>query len=223
MSVLTQTPPAACVAAFINQLPAFLPGGAPGSVVSETWIGGAPHIPTPAGVGMGSGPTLGPPNIPAVLEAFVLSLADAASNAVTISPARAGWRFFAGGAPDKTVMGRVIRRPSRQAWKLIAVNYGDVVWRTLEVALQLELLSPPQIPAGDYELRLLAINGLNLGAFWLAAQTAGSVDLIFPTPSAQTGGSTIGYGTTLLPLPNFLAAIRQQAAGLLTMPAGYGA
>jgi hypothetical protein len=223
MSVLTQTPPAACVTAFINQLPAFLPGGTSGNVVRETWVGAAPEIPSPVAVGMGSGPILGPPDIPVVLEAFVLSLADAASNAVTISPARTGWRFFAGGAQGKTVMGRMIRRPPRQAWKLIAVNYGDVVWRTLEAALALESLLPPEIPAGDYELRLLAVNGLNLGAFWLAAQTAGSVDLIFPTPAAQSGGVTIGYGTTLVPMPNFLAAIRQQAAGLLTMPAGYGA
>jgi hypothetical protein len=220
MAVLTPNPPHASVTAFLNGLPAFLSGGLPGTVVSETYVGSVPRIPSAADVGIGSGPPVpGHPKIPVVLQAFVLSLQEAANNTGIISPAHAGWRFFAGGAPDGTVLGTVVQR--RQGWKLVAVHYGNLVLETLHASLQLKSSLPPQFQAQEYELRLLAIPGLNMQVFWLAAQKAGSADLILPVPG--TIAPHRPSPSAPLQMPNFLAEIRPLAARLLTMPAGYGA
>jgi hypothetical protein len=220
MSVLTPNPPPASVTAFLSGLPAFLSGGLPDTVVSETYVGSAPRIPSAADVGIGSGPPgPGHPKIPVVLQAFVLSLQDAANNTGVISATPAGWRFFAGSAPDGTVLGTVIQR--RQTWKLVAVHYGHLVVETLNASLQLNSLLPEQFQTQEYELRLLAIPGLNMEVFWLAAQNAESADLILPVPG--TLAPSRPTATAPLQMPTFLAEIRPLAASLLTMRAGYGA
>jgi hypothetical protein len=219
MPVITPTPPHESVSAFSHGLPAFLSGSPSGTVVSETYVGATPQIPSVEDVGMGSGQVPGPPNIPAVLEAFVLSLEQAANNTGVVSPARTGWSFFAGGAKDKTVLGRVVQR--RHAWKLVGVNYGDLVWETLNATLALISSPPAVIPAGDYELRMLAIPGLNLQVFWLASQQ-GSADLIIPAPAPVTS-IHLPYPLPPWAMPHFLAEIRPLAANLLKMPAHSGA
>jgi hypothetical protein len=216
MALLTPKPPDACTTAFSSGLPAFLSGGPPGTVVSEQYIGSAPPIPSVVDVSATGGGT----NITSALQAFVLTLQDAANNTGAISPAEAGWNFFAGDANNKTVLGRMVRR--RHAWKLVAVHYGPVIWETMNVSVNLAKVQPAVLPAEDYDLRLLAIPGLNLEVFWLAAQTVGSSDWIIPTPTA---GSVPLPPTLLIPqgMQTFLAQIKQQAVSLLTMSAGYGA
>jgi hypothetical protein len=222
MALFTPIPPPASLAAFSNGLPAFLSGGVPSTVVSETFVGTAPSIPSAADVGIAiSGSTPGPPNITAVLQAFVLSLQDAASNTGVITPAEVGWNFFAGNGANATVVGRVVHR--RHAWKLVAVHYGSLVFETLGLA-QLILSAPPaQVDAADYDLRLLSIPGLNLEVFWLAARNAASTDFVVHTPTAVTPALHLGNPNSPLLIQNFLTEIRPLAASLLAMPATYGA
>ena len=177
MPLLTPNAPTACLDAFSNGLSAFLPGGPAGSVLRETFVGAAPLIPTSADVRTGSGQ----PKVTAALRTFVLSLTDAANNNGQISPQPAGWSIFAGDANDRTVVGRLVQRG--QTWKLVAVQYGDLVWQTMSATRQLNAAPPVPLQLKDYELRLLLIPGLNLQMFWLVAQDAGLPDLVFQTPA----------------------------------------
>ena len=222
MALLIPHPPTESVDAFSHGLAAFLSGGPQGSVVSETYVGSPPSIPSVGDVGMESGGVLGPPTIPAVLQAFTLTLQEAANNTGVINPAFAGWNFFAGGgAQDKTVLGTVVRR--RHSWKLVAVHYGDTVREALQTVLQLRSTPPDRVLTSTYELRLLAVPGLNTEVFWLTGQTPTSADIIIPTSS----GASRAVSSTLYRQPqvlqSFLADIRPLAASLLTMPANYGA
>jgi len=221
MPLLTPRPPTECVDAFSHGLAAFLSGGPAGLVVSETFVGSAPPIPSAADVGMGSGPVLGPPDMPAWIQAFTLTLQQAANNTGVINPAFAGWSLFAGSAQGKTVLGTVVQR--RHAWKLVAVHYGEAVWETLQTVQQLQSTPPARVLNETYELRLLAVPGLNTEVFWLTGQVPTSIDVIIPTSSTPS--------RTLFPLlyrgpqvlQSFLADIRPLAASLLTMPPEYGA
>jgi hypothetical protein len=228
MALLIPHPPAESVDAFSHGLAAFLSGGPSGSVVSETYVGTAPSIPSGADVGMGNSGVLDPSTIPAVLQAFTLTLQEAANNTGVINPAFAGWNFFAGGgAKDKTVLGTVVQR--RHSWKLVAVHYGDTVWEALQTVLQLKSSPPALVLNSTYELRLLAVPGLNTEVFWLKGQTPTSVDVIIPASSraSRTVSSALSVSATLYREPqvlqSFLADIRPLAASLLTMPANYGA
>lgn len=214
MALLTPKPPDACSTAFSNGLPAFLSGGPTGTVVSEKYIGTAPPIPSVVDVSAPGGGT----NVTSALQAFVLTLQDAANNTGSISPTQTGWIFFAGDASTKTVLGRMVRR--RHAWRLVAVHYGPVVWETMNVSVNIAKTQPAVLPAEDYDLRLLAIPGLNLEVFWLVAQTPGSSDWIIPTPNA-----VVPVPFTVVPqgMQTFLSQIKPQAVSLLTMDAGYGA
>jgi len=81
----------------------------------------------------------------------------------------------------------------------------------------------PDVANNDYELRVLAIPGLNLEVFWLAAQKTGPSDLIVPFPSASAQIITVLRSQTPYKLTTFLALIKPLAGGLLTMAARYGA
>jgi hypothetical protein len=218
MPLKTPNPPDAAADAFRNGLPAFLSVGPPNS---EAFVGERPSIPSLADVEAGGSH--------AILQGFVLSLKDAATNTGVVSPAHAGWRFFAGGEQNNTVLGSVVHR--RHGWKLVAVHYGPRVSETLSASEQINSSLPSQVQTDAYELRLLAIPGLNLEVFWLSAQKVGAVDLIFPVtlpvPGAYSGVTppvpAPGFPSGLLELPTFLAEIRQLAASLLTMAPGYGA
>jgi hypothetical protein len=222
MPLLTRTPPEACSIAFSNGLPAFLSGGVPSTVVSETFVGTPPSIPSAADVGIVmSGTTPGAPNVTAVLQAFVLTLQDAATNTGVIKPAYVGWNFFAGDSANATVVGRMVHR--RHAWKLVAVHYGSLVFETLNLARLITSAPPAQVDAVDYDLRLLAIPGLNLEVFWLAARNATSTDFVVHTPTAPLPALHLGYPNSPLLIQNFLTEIRPLAASLLAMPATFGA
>jgi hypothetical protein len=216
MALLTPTPPDAVSKAFSSGLPAFLSGGPAGTVVSEKYVGSAPPIPSLLDVSTPGGIT----NVTSALQAYVLTLQDAANNTGVISPAATGWIFFAGDANNKTVLGRMVQR--RHAWKLIAVHYGPVIWETMNVSVNLAKTQPAVLPAENYDLRLLAIPGLSLEVFWLAAQTPGSSDWVIPTPTDASVPSP-PYPPTPQDMQSFLALIRPQAVNLLTMAAGYGA
>src|ERR1700733_9791333 len=221
MPLFTAVPPHACSRAFANGVPAFLSGGLPGTTVSETFVGAAPNIPSPADVGIAmSGSTPGPPNITAVLQAYVLTLQDAANNTGVITPVHVGWNFFAGDTANATVLGRMVHR--RHAWKLVAVHYGSIVFDTLNLVRLITSTPPSQVDAADYDLRLLAIPGLNVEVFWLAARSATSTDFVIHTPTFIPA-LHMGYPNSPLLIQNFLTDIRPLAADLLTMGAGYGA
>jgi|SRR5580658_7767012 hypothetical protein len=218
MSLSTPPPPDAAADAFRNGLAAFLSVGPPNS---EAFVGSRPPIPSLPDVETGGSR--------AVLQGFVLSLRDAATNTGVVSPAHAGWRFFAGGEQNNTVLGSVVHR--RHGWKLVAVHYGDRVWETLYASQQINSSLPSQVQVEAYELRLLAIPGLNLEVFWLSSQKVGAVDLIFPvtlppvvvTSSLVPAVPSPGFPSGLLEFRTFLAEIRPLAASLLMMHPGYGA
>src|ERR1700733_8165157 len=204
MPLFTAVPPNACSVAFSNGLPAFLSGGLPGTTVSETFVGAAPNIPSPADVGIAmSGSTPGPAN-----------------NTGVITPVHVGWNFFAGDTANATVLGRMVHR--RHAWKLVAVHYGSIVFDTLNLVRLITSTPPSQVDAADYDLRLLAIPGLNVEVFWLAARSATSTDFVIHTPTFIPA-LHMGYPNSPLLIQNFLTDIRPLAADLLTMGAGYGA
>jgi hypothetical protein len=206
--LITPVPPPACATAFSTGLPMFL-SGAPG-IVKQNYLGVKPGIPTLAQVSGGA---------PVAQQVFLLSLNAAANNTGTINPPSDGWRFLTGHGVSETVLGRVVQVPPSNTWKLTGVFYGERVSEAL-VATR-HLVNLPEVATNNYELRLLAVPGLNLEAFWLVAQNAGSVDLIIPFSQDQHVIPT--PPTSPYRIVTFLALIRPLAASLLTMPAGYGA
>jgi len=215
MPLSIPTPPPECAKAFSKDLPAFLTPG-----YSETFVGTPPQIPSTVDVGLGSGPVYGPPTIPAALPAFVLNLHAAADKTAVFSPTPSGWSFFAGGAQGKTILGRMVER--RHAWKLVGINYGDLVSATLDAILNLLSTPPVQTSSQNYEIRLLGVPGLNLQYFWLATPNA-AADLIVRAPQAVTSPTPPIHVSPPYEIPNFLAEIQPLAAGLLSMPAKSGA
>jgi hypothetical protein len=212
MSLIPTPPPAAAQAAFTAGLPGFLSGAAGLGV--PAFVGLAPTIPSHAEIGTG---------FVAAIQLFVLRLSDAATSTETISPASAGWQFFAGNLPVPTpqmVLGTVVRRPPTQAWKLINVYYGQTVPAQL-IALN-ALAGLTDVKREDYEARMLSIPGVNLRGYWLVAQTEGSPDLVVPIPAGATLIPTLD-GPGPFRMPNFLARIGPLAASNLTMAAGRGA
>jgi hypothetical protein len=203
-------PPVACAEAFSAQLPTFLLD-APG-LTKQNHLGGKVGIPSLQSLGTGA---------PVPQQVFQLSLKAAAINSSTIHPPSAGWRFLAGHGPGESVLGRMVQDPSSKAWKLAGAFFGERVWEAY-VASQ-GLGSLPEVAKNDYELRVLAVPGLNLEAFWLVAQTAGSVDLIIPFPTRDHQLIPTLKGGNPYKMVTFLALIRPLAGGLLTMAAGYGA
>jgi hypothetical protein len=203
-------PPQACATAFATELPMFLPG-APG-LVKQSYLGGKVAIPSEKQLGTA-------PPVPQ--QVFQLSLNAAANNSGTIHPPSVGWRFLAGHGPTESVLGRMVQNPSTKAWKLTGVFFGERVWAAYVASESLSAL--PEAAKDDYELRVLAVPGLNLEAFWLVAQTAGSVDLIVPFPQGLDQIIPSLRAQNPYKLVTFLALIRPLAGGLLTMAAGYGA
>jgi hypothetical protein len=209
MSLITPVPPVACAAAFSAQLPMFLHEAS--GVVKQNYLG-KPTVPTLAEVGSGT---------PVPQQVFLLSLNEAANNTGTINPPAVGWRFFVGSSPGATVLGRMVQIAPSNTWKLTGVFYGQRVAQALAASYGLGSL--PQVQAADYELRLLAVPGLNLEAFWLAAQKAGSVDFIIPFPASTGQVIQVLQSPSPYQMMTFLFLIRSLAAASRTMAAGYGA
>ncbi len=209
MSLITPVPPAACSAAFSAQVPMFLSGAS--GISAQNYLGTAPFIPDLAGIS---------PGVPLAQQVFQLSLNAAAYNPGTINPPAAGWRFLAG-PPSGPVLGRMIQIPPSRDWKLTGVFFGFRVSELLMAVQPLYVL--PDVVTNDYELRVLAVPGLNLEVFWLVGQKTGSSDLIVPFPSASS--QIIPSLRSQLPykMVTFLALIKPLAGGLLTMAERYGA
>jgi hypothetical protein len=199
----------ACAAAFSAQAPAFLSGAT--GISQQNYLGTAPFIPSPAQLG---------PGVPVAQQVFLLSLKAAAYNTGVINPPANGWRFLAGNA-SAPILGRVVQIPPAQTWKLTGVFFGLRVSDALMATQPLSSL--PEVANNDYELRVLAVPGLNLEAFWLAAQNAGSPDLIVPFPAGPEQPIPALRAQNPYKMVTFLALIRPLAGGLLTMAAGYGA
>jgi hypothetical protein len=207
MLITPATPPAAA-AAFHSALPKFL-ANAPG-LTSQSYLGAPTYIPPPDLVGPAHNSQ----------QVFLLTLNEAAFNNGSINPPSAGWRFFGGTSPNDTILGRTIQVLPSNAWKLAGVFYGDRVYQALTLSMHLEAFA--QAANEEYELRLLALPGLNLEAFWLASQTAGSPDLVAPFPQ-KTGQLIQVLQGDFYPMASFLALIRPLAAGLLAMAPKAGA
>ncbi|MBV9770995.1 MAG: hypothetical protein JOZ32_15585 [Bryobacterales bacterium] len=239
MPLLIPRPPLEYAATFSAGLSTFLAttGGPADTFIKQGYVGTAPPIPTLADVTMGEGPNPDALKSSIAIQVFTVSLYDAANNTGALSPKSSGWRFFAGDEQGKTVLGRVTKSGPNQAWKLAAVHYGDLVWETRNAVLSLEKSPPQELQGKDYELRIMAIPGLNLEVFWMHAKGPGSVDFIFPAPSAATertagrpysSGAAAAYpgsalGTLPMDMQSFLAEIRPLAASLLAIGPTHGA
>lgn len=208
MPVSTPAPPPDCQTAFVSGLPAFLSGGPPGA--SEIFVGKTAPIPSVKDVGLG---------ITAAVQIFSLSLQQLAHGPAAFRAAPRGWNLFAGTGQDTTIVGRLVER--RHAWKLVGVNYGPLVWRTLEGIRQMTKSPPAQLATDPYVLRFLTIPGLNLQLFWLSS-SSGSGDWVVGAPS----GSGF-YATLQLDSPrevsNIFPQLRAASASVLTMDAKAGA
>ena len=207
--LITPVPPKGTATALSSQLPMFL-AGAPG-LVKQSYLSPTPALPTPADIF---------PGAVQAQQVFYLSLNEAANNSGAINPPAAGWRFLVGNASSGQLLARVVQTPS-QAWKLTGVFYGQRVSDAIAASSDLENL--PKVGTNDYELRVLAVPGLNLEAFWLVAQSAASVDLIVPFPRVTEQLIPSLRAQNPYKLVTFLALIRPLAGGLLTMAPGYGA
>jgi hypothetical protein len=207
--LITPVPPVACVAAFSAQLPTFLSGAS--GISNQNYLGTPPAIPSAAQLG---------PGVPLAQQVFLLTLNAAASNPGVINPPADGWRFLAGHA-SAPVLARVAQLAPSQNWKLTGVFFGARVSDAILATQQLHNL--PDVAKNDYELRVLVVPGLNLEAFWLVAQTAGSFDLIVPFPAGAEQPIAALRTHNPYKMVTFLALLRPLIAGARTMPAGYGA
>jgi hypothetical protein len=204
MAVLRKAAPTDVAAAFAKQLPDFVSLPSDSSRRMQGFVGSPPAIPTMD--------DLGPPGDRILRhdgqEVFVLSLTDAAYNGGVSAAVSSGWRFFAGSAPGKILMGKVARRKVSD-WKLTAAFYGDRVWAANEASKALDRL--PEVQSSDYELRVLTVPGLNLEVFWLVAQSASADDLVVPFPMKPHQPIDVLNQDAVFTMANFLAAIRPLA------------
>jgi hypothetical protein len=207
MPILTPAAPQSCEIAFLKDLPAFLTGG---PTASETFAGKAPSIPSVTDVKGG---------ITAAVEVFSLDLRQVAHGAAAFRPAANGWNLFAGGDQNKTVTGRMVQR--RNAWKLVGVNYGALVFETLALIHELAKMPPKQFATEPYALRLLLIPGLNLQLFWLYSRT-GEPDWLLATPSASKMHDTLELSSPR-EASDVFPQLRVLAASLTAMDAKAGA
>jgi hypothetical protein len=141
------------------------------------------------------------------LQVFVLGVDDVIGGVDLSAAKQGGWRFFAGDAPGKTVLGTVSQRSSGP-WKLNAVYYGDRAYQLLKASKDLDSL--PHVQGQNYNLQMLALPALNLDAFWLVAQP--------PDPRKDllvlfraSGEKPIQGLDVPVSVPDFLAALRPLA------------
>ncbi len=204
-------PPAAAQAAFASTLPSFLAG--PAGLGTPTSVGvHAPPIPTAAEIGTG---------FSAALQAFTLRLGDAAHFTGAISPASSGWQFYAGDpntSSGQVILGGVSHRPPK-AWKMTNMYYGLSVKAELLALKNLSTFT--QFESASYEARILIIPGVNVRAFWIAAQQAGGVDYVVPFPEEEPLIPGLS-GSSPYDLPTFMAAVAPIAAHNLTAAAYTG-
>jgi hypothetical protein len=224
MSLVNPTPPPAVAEAFSAGLPDFLSGpsfGPAGALTRQKFAGSAPSLPSPADISPDGILRNHDPQ-----PVFILGLNDVVENNGIGAAKAAGWRFFAGDAKFKTVMGRVTRRPPSLQWSLTAAYYGepvadrDRVWDVLQASHSLVEL--PEVQTGTFELRILAIPGLNLEVFWLMAHSAGSSDLAVPFPAPPKQPIPELNDSVVLPMTSFLTKIAPLAQFRSSAPDLFG-
>jgi hypothetical protein len=227
MPIIRATPPEAATQAFADGLKAFLggPDYGPGRhLVNQKFVGAPPSIPTAADLGIPAG---GVDTLPVhdyhPQQVFRLDLKSAASGTLTAALS-AGWCYFAGKPPGPVVLARVNPQPSPGNWKMTAVFYGDRAAQALAASLALDLLQT--LPAGAFQLRVLAVPGANVEAFWLVPQGIhpdSGKDLFIPfSPSGTREPIPRPSEVTLFSVPQFLAAVQPLAKAVLTAPPNYG-
>lgn len=221
MPILKPKAPTETAAAFTRQLPEFVSLPDDRSVRKvrpehrQEYVGSAPEAPTLADL-----------RRPRDLErneaqqVYMLGLDAAAGDDGASAATPAGWRFFAGHEPGKILMGSVTRRNPELGWKMTAGFYGDRVWSAFTASNALDQL--PQVEAADYELRMLAVPGLNLEAFWLVAQDSKSTDLVIPFPAGAEQPIEVLKGEAVYSMASFLAIIRPLAQLRLQAERQYG-
>lgn len=212
MALFNPPPPPAVTSAFARDIDAYL---SPPPGTKARYVGPPPPIPSSTDVG--GFPAFSNPYSQVV---FLLGLKDVAANTGVSAAVPAGWRLFAGLVLNKTIFGRMAPRPVAGGWKLTAVYYGGRVWTALQESRALDSL--PQIQANSYNLRVLAIPGLNLEAFWLVATNVGVSDLVIPFPVKPNQPIPPLNTEPVYPLPNFLAAIRPLAIQRMIVPKSHG-
>ncbi len=205
MALVIPHPPADVMTEFSVALPAFL-GGVGERPTIETYAGSAPAVPTWVDVRSPDGTTL----TDSPQQVFVLGLGAAAYQDIGAAEP-AGWRLFAGNQRFKTVLGRITQRRDSTEWKLAATYYGDARSGRDRVSDLLEathLLSQlPEVQNADYEVRVLAVPGLNLETFWLQSLTEGSADLVIPFPAQPNQPIRELNTAPAYPMAEFLARI----------------
>jgi hypothetical protein len=182
MPLFKPVPPTTATEAFRAGLSGFLSGpafGRAGKIAHQNDIGGIPVLPTEADFG-GPGPWDHDPQ-----QVFTLGLSHLQTAADTNAAKPAAWRYFAGNAYGKTVLGHCSADAATGLWELASLSYGDRVWQALRASQSLDL-QPGISLAHSYELRVLKIPGLLLEAFWLVSSTGGTdLAVVFPPPPYQ--------------------------------------
>jgi hypothetical protein len=205
MAILRPAPPPETAEAFATALPAFLSRPQESDVLRTRFVGESPAIPRLEDLG---DPGQRDRLLHDPQQIFVLGLDDAARSTGIRAAKPTGWRIFAGRSRGRTILGRVAFRPNF-GWKMTAAYYGDQAAEVLDAAKELDGL--PQVRGADYELRVLAVPGLNLEAYWLAARTPQVEDLVMPVPPMPPLSDRSADSGRVLTMANFLAAIRPMA------------
>jgi hypothetical protein len=212
MAIIRPEPPPKAREAFATALPAFLSRDEKSDVLRTNFAGDSHKIPSLDDLGDAEeGDHLHDPQ-----QIFVLGLTDVAKNAGAKAAKPNGWRFFAGRPPGRTVLGKVACRAGF-GWKLTAAYYDDYPTRVLQA-----MGSFPRVGTADYELRVLAVPGLNLEVFWLAARNPKDDDLVMSVwPMGETSQSSLDSEEAIT-MTDFLTAIRPMALLAAHAHAGKG-
>jgi len=214
MPILKPRPPADVAEAFSSQLAEFVWAEPGQERLKQQFVGEMGEIPSLS--------DLGHPGERSLLHdahrLFILGLQDIADNAGIDAAKFAGWRFFAGKARGKILLGTVA--PKADGWRLTAGYYGKRVGAALIASLALDKLK--ELQGGKYELRVLAVLGLNLEAFWLASVDEERPDLVVPFPAKPDQPIEALNKRRVYTMANFLAAIRPLAQLRLAADWKYG-
>ncbi|HLH00954.1 MAG TPA: hypothetical protein VKX49_31910 [Bryobacteraceae bacterium] len=211
--------PSQAAAAFNKDLPNFLAGPlfpSGGGIVSAVSLSPQPALPTISDL-TGAGATLD--HDPQ--EVFVLGMQDIHDGKDLSAATPAGWRFFAGSAPGKVVIGYASQRPPNGDYRLTALTFGAAPFLVLQQSLALDSLSPLQNNNNRYSLRFLRVPGLNVEAFWLFAG-ANAPDLFVPSPAGADQLQSQLAGQQWYDSSALLSILQTLTADRIKYPAPYG-
>jgi hypothetical protein len=110
-------------------------------------------------------------------QLYILTLEEIVRGTGLGEPKPTAWEFVVGTAAGPAVAIGVAHPPPGQSPKVTSVIRGPDPAEALQALQQVKKL--PQVRARNYELRLLLIAGLYIGAYWLRALEGGS-DLAVP-------------------------------------------